>query len=86
MENRLIRRKEVGHITGLSRSAIYDRLDAKSPRYDSTFPRPISLGTMSVAWVASEIQVWIASLVERSRASNKAEVTRKETIARRMPK
>lgn len=57
----LIRLPEVRKRTGLSRSTIYDKLDAKSPRYDPTFPKQRNLGTGSVGWVESEIDAWLAS-------------------------
>jgi len=41
----IIRRSQVENRIGLSRSAIYDRLDESSPRHDPSFPRPIKLGT-----------------------------------------
>lgn len=64
---RLLRRKQVEQAIGLSRSTIYARLDPNSRHYDPTFPRPVSLGSMSVAWVESEIQSWIASRISDSR-------------------
>ena len=57
----LIRLPEVRKRTGLSRSTIYDKLDAKSPRYDPTFPKQRNLGTGSVGWVESEIDAWLAA-------------------------
>jgi prophage regulatory protein len=65
--HRLLRRKQVEQVIGLSRSTIYARLDKKSLHYDPTFPTPITLGSMSVAWVESEIQSWIASRIADSR-------------------
>ena len=65
--HRLLRRKQVEQAIGLSRSTIYARLDKNSPHYDPTFPRPISLGSMSVAWVEAEIFQWIASRIADSR-------------------
>lgn len=56
-----IRIKQVISRTGLSKSAIYDKLDPKSPRYDQTFPKQRNLGTSSVGWVESEIDAWLAS-------------------------
>lgn len=60
----LLRLKQVMVRTGLSRSSIYNKLDAKSPHYDPAFPRQISLGTASVAWVESEIDGWIESRIQ----------------------
>lgn len=65
--HRLLRRKQVEQAIGLSRSTIYARLDPKSPQYDPTFPKPITLGSMSVAWIEAEIQNWIASRIADSR-------------------
>lgn len=65
--HRLLRRKQVEQAIGLSRSTIYARLDKRSPHYDPTFPKPITLGSMSIAWVESEIQNWIASRIASSR-------------------
>lgn len=64
---RLLRRRQVEAVTGLSRSNIYARLDSKSPQYDPTFPRPISLGAKTVAWIEAEIQSWIGSKITLSR-------------------
>ncbi|GAB3245065.1 AlpA family phage regulatory protein [Chitinimonas naiadis] len=58
---KLIRLPELISRTGLSQSAIYDRLNSKSPRHDPTFPRQLSLGGNSVAWSEEEIDAWIAS-------------------------
>ena len=57
----LIRRKEVERMTALSRSRIYDLLRQNS------FPKPIRLGVMSVAWVEAEVQEWIDSRITDSR-------------------
>lgn len=43
------------------------KLDSKSYIYAPTFPRPIELGASSVAWIGSEVQEWIESLVASSR-------------------
>ncbi len=53
--------------TGLSRSTIYDKLNPKSPRYDSTFPKPISLGLRAVGFAESEIHTWLEAQKQGSR-------------------
>lgn len=63
LQQALIRRKEVERRTALSRSRIYDLLKQDS------FPKPVRLGAMSVAWVEAEIQDWIASRIADSRKS-----------------
>jgi prophage regulatory protein len=63
----LIRRKEVERLTTLSRSRIYALMQ------QGTFPKPISLGKMSVAWLESEIQEWIAARIAEFRKLGEAE-------------
>lgn len=53
----LLRRREVTRRTGLSRSTLYARMKA------GTFPKPVYLTPTMPAWVAAEIEGWIASLV-----------------------
>ena len=65
--SRLIRRKELEHITGLSRSTIYDRLDSRSSRFDEDFPRPIKIGQSVVGWVQSEVAAYVEKMIRRSR-------------------
>lgn len=56
---RLIKLKEVLHITGLSRSTVYRFMSAGG------FPMKVELGGNSVAWVESEIEEWISEKIER---------------------
>lgn len=58
---KILRIKHVEERVGLSRSAIYDRLNPKSPRYDECFPRPFKIGLSSVGWLESSIELWIRS-------------------------
>lgn len=70
---RILRRKQLEEILGLSRTAIYDRLNPKSPSYDPTFPKPIDLGNgmtrPPVGWIESEVDAWLNSQIEKSRKS-----------------
>lgn len=50
---RLIKLKEVMECTALSRASIY-RLMAQDD-----FPKSVSLGERSVAWVESEVHEWV---------------------------
>ncbi|UNP87528.1 AlpA family phage regulatory protein [Aeromonas encheleia] len=59
--DRVVRRKELSEILGLSASTIYDRMNPKSKRFDPTFPRPIQLGMASVGWNLSVVMAWIAA-------------------------
>lgn len=56
MLDRLLRRREVEEITGLSRSAIYRKIS------EGTFPRPVKIGSTAVRWRESDIEAWMASL------------------------
>lgn len=67
----ILRLKQVTACTGLSRSAIYDKLNTKSPRHDPTFPVQVRLG-FAVGWHASEIEAWLASR-PRTRLIDKTE-------------
>lgn len=61
--SRVLRLKHVQERVGLSRSTIYDRMNPKSPRYDSTFPKPIKLGIAARGWIEAEIDAWIKSRI-----------------------
>jgi prophage regulatory protein len=54
----LLRRKEVEHITALSRASIYRLINLNK------FPRPVALGTGSVRWRQSDVVTWQSSLVK----------------------
>ena len=55
MPNKILKLNAVIDVTGLSRSAIYQRMK------HGDFPRSIPLGERSVGWSEKEIQRWIAS-------------------------
>lgn len=59
MQERLIRIATVMEVTGLSRSRIYQLIS------EDKFPVNVSLGGRSVAWVESEVQLWIKSVIGR---------------------
>lgn len=65
---KIIRMPFVSQKIGLSKSAIRDRLDKDSPRYDATFPRPISLGNgknSPLAFIESEFENWLTQQLEK---------------------
>lgn len=66
---RFIRMKEVCRKTGLAKSSIYDRVNAK------TFPQPIRIGDRAVAFVESEVDAWMADIMAASRPQDPAEQT-----------
>lgn len=55
MLDRLMRRREVEKVTGLSRPTIYVMINK------GLFPRPCRIGKRAVAWRQSEIEEWMAS-------------------------
>lgn len=57
----LLRLPAVKARTGLSRSTIYLYVS------EGIFPKPVQLGPRAVAWVADEIEAWIAQRIEESR-------------------
>ncbi|EPC4026811.1 helix-turn-helix transcriptional regulator [Aeromonas salmonicida] len=62
---RLLRIKDVIYKVGLSKPTIYLRMK------EGTFPRPVSIGPKSVAWVEHEINDWLtAKISERTTRSN----------------
>jgi len=64
MTSRILRLKALIEHTGLSRSAIYDRMDEKSPRYDPSFPKSFQLGGQAVGWYVAEVDAWLAQCAD----------------------
>ena len=54
---RLLKRPEVQSCTGLSRSAIYQKMQ------DGVFPKPVKTSSKAVAWVETEVEAWIADKI-----------------------
>lgn len=86
--HRLLRRKQVEQAIGLSRSAIYSRLDPNSKHHDPDFPKPIQLSasSTSVAWVEEEVQAYIALRIADSRKEGVADIRRASIVGRRKPR
>jgi prophage regulatory protein len=57
----LLRRTEVEELTGLSRTAIYDRMR------EGSFPKSIALSPKTIRWVRGEILKWIKEQIINSR-------------------
>jgi prophage regulatory protein len=67
----ILRRSQLEQKIGLSRSAIYSRMDPASLSYDASFPKPFALGTGKnppVGWLSTEVDAWIASLIRCTKA------------------
>lgn len=62
MAETLLRRPEVEHRTGLSRSTIYDWMKR------GEFPAPVALGARLVAWCESDVNAWLESRETKSAA------------------
>ena len=55
MQDRLLRRREVEELVGLSRASIYRLMRS------GEFPRPVKVSSTAVRWRESEIHAWIQS-------------------------
>ncbi|MDP9937884.1 helix-turn-helix transcriptional regulator [Ectopseudomonas alcaliphila] len=55
---RIIRLKEVTHLTGLARSTVYKYLA------EGKFPKSVPLGHRSIGFLESEIQEWIMARIK----------------------
>ena len=51
--DRILRRKEVEALIGLSRSTIYSSMSR------GEFPRPLKLGRRAVGWQKSDLDAWL---------------------------
>ena len=56
---RILRRKELVTLVGLSISACYEKMNVRSPRYDASFPKSVKLGKKAVGWVEAEVVNWL---------------------------
>lgn len=55
----VVRIKVVIGLTGLSKSAIYARLQSGGKYFDPSFPKPVSLGARAMGFINSEVQEWL---------------------------
>ncbi len=55
MKDRLLRRRDVERIMGMSRASTYRVI------YKGEFPRPVRVGSTAVRWKTSDITAWIES-------------------------
>lgn len=60
---RLLRRKDVQALTGLSRTTIYDLIRKER------FPRPVPLAGRTVAWPEPRIRAWIEERMTADKAA-----------------
>lgn len=71
MDGSIFRLPDVIRYVNLSRSAIYDRQNPDSPRYDETFPKKIFLGGGAVGWQKEDIDAWLMTCKERGKVTPK---------------
>lgn len=61
---KILRKKQVVGMTGLSPSTIYAKLNPKSKQYDSSFPKQFRISAGIVGWYQSDIVAWLQSRSE----------------------
>ena len=59
---RIIRKKEVIQLTGLSQASLY-RLIASGD-----FPKQIQITSKTVGWIESEVLAWIENTIQKARS------------------
>lgn len=57
----LIPRSRVSQITGLQRSALYERIAR------GEFPKPVTIGSAAVRWIEAEVVAWVQQQIDASR-------------------
>ena len=55
--SRILRRRAVQDLTGLTKPSLYRQINA------GRFPRPVPLGKRAVGWLEDEVARWIAERV-----------------------
>ncbi|MDO8774475.1 MAG: AlpA family phage regulatory protein [Burkholderiaceae bacterium] len=76
MTGPIIRLPAVISLTGLSKSAIYDRMDKNSPRYAKDFPKCFSLDGGAVGWFLSDLEKWQQGLAAKGRSGSPSKKAR----------
>ena len=64
LDMQVLRKRHLIEQIGVGVSTIYDWMNPLSPRYDSTFPKPIKLGKSAVGWLAGDVLRWFESRAE----------------------
>jgi len=67
----LIPRSRVSAITGLQRSALYDRIAR------GEFPKPVTIGSAAVRWIESEVAACVQQQIDASRAQQPVKAGRR---------
>jgi len=84
--DRILRMGEFQSVVGIkARSAVYDRLNEKSPRYDPDFPKPIKIGERAIGFSEIETQRYLAARRAARDAALAKAPERLEPHAKRTP-
>lgn len=67
----ILRLRQVVTRTGISRSAIYEKLNPNSKYHDPLFAKPIKLGASTIGFIENDVNTWLNSRVESSRNAAK---------------
>lgn len=67
--------------TGLSRSAIYDRMDKKSPRYAEDFPKSFPLGGGAIGWFKNDVDGWLEACATNAASGTQSRKTQASSHA-----
>lgn len=67
----LIPRYRVSEITGLQRSALYERIAR------GEFPKPVTIGSAAVRWIEAEVVAWVQQQIDASRTREPAKDARR---------
>lgn len=59
---RIIRKKEVIQLTGLSQATIYRLMESND------FPKQIQITCKAVGWIESEVLAWVENVIKRARS------------------
>jgi predicted DNA-binding transcriptional regulator AlpA len=85
MAGPILRLKDLMVHTGLSRSAIYDRMDTKSPRYAEDFPKSFPLGGGAIGWFKNEVDAWLEICATNAANGMPSRKTQPSSHAPRLP-
>ncbi|MFA6921973.1 MAG: AlpA family phage regulatory protein [Gallionella sp.] len=55
----------------ISKSALYEKINPRSPRFDESFPRPFKLGASATGFLKSSVDNWIQSRIEAASVAGK---------------
>lgn len=66
--------------TSLSRTAVYDLRNPNHESHDPTWPAPVELSPRRVAYVESEIELWLNNKIAKGRNANLTASMKRKTL------